>query len=112
MTKTQKRTSRKRVVFKRRSPARGARKKPPGAWMLHDAKARFSELVRLANTAGPQCVTVHGREQVVVLSAAEYEKLKGARSGRLLVDLMRKSPLRDVEFNSPRVRSPVRDVEL
>jgi hypothetical protein len=49
---------------------------------------------------------------VVVLSAAEYEKLNGAKSGRLLVDLMRKSPLRDVEFDSPRVRSPVRDVEL
>ena len=80
--------------------------------MLRDAKARLSELVKLANTVGPQRVTVHGREEVVVLSAAEYERLKGDRSGHVLVELMRSSPLRDVEFDSPRVRSPVRGVDL
>jgi hypothetical protein len=29
-------------------------------WKLQDAKARFSEVVRLALTAGPQDVTVRG----------------------------------------------------
>jgi prevent-host-death family protein len=80
--------------------------------MLHEAKARFSELVRLANTAGPQRVTVHGRNGIVVLSEEDYEKLKTTQPGTLLVDLMRNSPLRDVEFASPRVRSRVRDVDL
>jgi len=32
-----------------------------GRWLLQDAKARFSELVRRAKTDGPQLVTVHGR---------------------------------------------------
>jgi hypothetical protein len=30
-------------------------------WKLHDAKARFSELVTRARTEGPQHVTIRGR---------------------------------------------------
>jgi len=80
--------------------------------MLQDAKARFSELVRRAHSEGPQHVTVHGRDEVVVLAADDYRRLKGDRSGRLLVELLRNSPLRDVAIESAGVRSPVRDVKL
>jgi prevent-host-death family protein len=80
--------------------------------MLQDAKARFSELVRRAHSQGPQHVTVHGREEVVVISADEFHRLTGERSGQLLVDLLRESPLRDVTIEPARVRSPVRDVKL
>jgi len=83
-----------------------------GHWILQDAKARFSELVRRARSEGPQHVTVHGRQEVVVISADEFHRLKGDRSGRLLVDLLRDSPLRDVTIESARVRSPVRDLKL
>jgi antitoxin Phd len=44
-------------------------------WQLQDAKARFSELFRLARERGPQPVTKHGREAVVVLSSEEYDRL-------------------------------------
>ena len=44
-------------------------------WKLEDAKARFSELVRLAQSEGPQRVTVRGRDAVVVISAEELERL-------------------------------------
>lgn len=81
-------------------------------WMLQDAKARFSELVRRAHSEGPQHVTVHGRDEVVVMSAEEFHRLKGDRSARLFVELMRNSPLRDIDFEFPGVRSPVRDVKL
>jgi len=54
-----------------------------GRWKLEDAKARFSELVRRANDEGPQTVTVRGREAVVVLGAAEYEKLRPVAPERL-----------------------------
>jgi prevent-host-death family protein len=91
---------------------RAARKTQPGRWMLQDAKARFSELVRCARSEGPQHVTVHGREGVVVLAAADYHRLKGDRSGQLLVDLLRNSPLRDVAIEPKGVPSPVRDVKL
>src|SRR5438132_10187602 len=44
-------------------------------WRLGDAKARFSELVRRAQSEGPQRVTVRGRDAVVVISAEELERL-------------------------------------
>lgn len=44
-------------------------------WKLEDAKARFSEVVRRAATAGPQLVTVRGREAAVVLSPEQYNQL-------------------------------------
>jgi prevent-host-death family protein len=80
--------------------------------MLQDAKARFSELVRRVHSEGPQHITVHGRDEVVVISAEELHRLRGDRSGQLLVDLMRNSPLRDLDIESAAVRSPVRDVKL
>jgi antitoxin Phd len=92
--------------------------RPPAAdrWPLQDAKARFSELVRKAQDEGPQRVTVHGRESVVVLSVEDYVRLTGARSGQLLVDLLASSPLAksgaDVEFEHAAVTGPVRDVKL
>jgi prevent-host-death family protein len=43
---------------------------------LQDAKARFSELVRRVRSEGPQHVTVHGRDAVVVISAEEFRRLR------------------------------------
>jgi prevent-host-death family protein len=89
-----------------------SRPKRPGRWPLQDAKARFSELVRRAQQEGPQHVSVHGRDSVVVLSEEDFQKLKGERSGRLLVELLATSPLKDVEIEHASVRGPVRDVDL
>jgi antitoxin Phd len=44
-------------------------------WKLEDAKARFSELVRRAQSEGPQHLTVRGRDAVMVIRAAELERL-------------------------------------
>ena len=44
-------------------------------WKLEDAKARFSEVVRLAGTAGPQLVTIRGKEAAVILAPEQYEQL-------------------------------------
>ena len=94
------------------SKRKAARSKPPGRWPLQDAKARFSELVRKAREEGPQHVTVHGRDGVVVVSEEEFRALTGARSGQHLVDLLAQSPLRDVEIEHREIRGPVRDVKL
>jgi len=45
-------------------------------WQLQQAKARFSELVQKAIDEGPQTVTRHGKEAVIVLSVEEYAKLR------------------------------------
>lgn len=45
-------------------------------WNLADAKNRFSEVVNLALTEGPQ--TIHRRKDtVVVVAAEEYDRLTG-----------------------------------
>ena len=82
------------------------------SWALQDAKARFSEVVRKAKTEGPQRITVHGREEVVVVSVEEYRRVKGEPTGQALVDVLQDSPLRDVRLDRPRTRSRVRGVKL
>jgi prevent-host-death family protein len=91
-------------------PARNASR--TGRWALQDAKARFSEVVRKAKSEGPQRITVHGREEVVVVSVEEYRRVKGERSGEALVKLLQESPLRDVPLKRVRTRAPVRPVKL
>ena len=87
---------------------------PPrkGRWSLQDAKARFSEVVRRAKTEGPQRITVHGREEVVVVSVEEYRRVKGQPTGAALVTLLHDSPLRDLAIERVRTRGRVRAVEL
>ena len=80
--------------------------------MLQDAKARFSELVRKVRTDGPQHVTVHGRDEVVVIAAEEFRRLKGSKTGLALIEAMQASPYRDVEIEPKRGAMPVRDVSL
>src|SRR5437899_1315456 len=82
-----------------------------GRWALQDAKARFSEVVRKAKTEGPQRITVHGREEVVVVSVEEYRRVKGQPTGNALIALLQNSPLRDVTIERTRTRGPVRSVD-
>lgn len=81
-------------------------------WPLQDAKARFSELVRRARSEGPQHVTVHGREEVVVIAADEFRRLKGEPTGQALIDAFQRSPHKDIDIEPERFPMPVRDVEL
>lgn len=84
----------------------------PREWKLQDAKARFSELVRLAGEAGPQHVTVNGKEKAVVLSAKDYWRLRSEPMGDALVRLLAEANLDDIEFDHIKARGPVRDIEL
>jgi antitoxin Phd len=82
------------------------------AWKLQDAKARFSQVVRQARQEGPQRVTVHGKDAVVILSAEEYARLAPTAVQPNLHELLSRSPLRELDFEHGSVRSPVRDIEL
>lgn len=44
-------------------------------WKLEDAKARLSEVVRLAGSVGPQLVTSRGKEVAVILAPEQYNEL-------------------------------------
>jgi prevent-host-death family protein len=45
-------------------------------WSLQDTKNSFSAVVDAASKGTPQTVTKRGKPAVVVLSVADYEKLK------------------------------------
>lgn len=79
-------------------------------WHLQDAKNRFSEVVRKASEEGPQFVSKHGKESVVVLSIEDYRRLD--RSGNSLVDFFQSSPLAAVELDTKRDKSFSRDISL
>ena len=85
---------------------------PLRAWKLQDAKAHFSQVVREAREQGPQRVTLHGKDAVVILAAEDYARLAPAAAQPSLHALLSRSPLRDLDFEHGSVRSPVRDVEL
>ena len=57
--------------------------KPSRRWKLEDAKARFSEVVRLARSEGPQRVSVRGKDAVVVISVETMDRLAPADPRRL-----------------------------
>jgi prevent-host-death family protein len=93
-------------------PRRRTRDRKTGEWLLQDAKARFSELVRRVRSEGPQRVTVHGRDEVVVISAEEFRRLKGDPTGEALIAAMQASPHRGIDIEPRRAPMPVRKVSL
>ena len=81
------------------------------AWQMQEAKARLSEVVKRAESEGPQDITLHGRSVAVVLSRATFERLSGSEHS--FVEFMRRSPmhgLEEIEFE--RDRSATREVAL
>ena len=61
-------------------------------WTVAQAKAKFSEVIDLAQSRGPQTVTRNGRSAVVIVAADEWER-KTKRQGNL-ADFFAASPLR------------------
>lgn len=79
------------------------------SWQLQDAKQRFSELVRRTLDEGPQVITRHGEEVVVVVPAQEYRRAQPSVPD--FADFLRSGPDFDLlELDRPR-RLP-RDPEL
>jgi len=84
------------------------------SWKLEDAKARFSEVVRLAESGAPQHVSVRGRAAVVILAAKDYARLAPAASGSL-ASLFADGPfahLDDFDDAVVRERASVRDAPV
>lgn len=79
-------------------------------WQLQDAKARFSEVVRSSEEEGPQEITVHGKPAAVLISKADYDRLRGTKPS--FIDFLRRSPLTGLELVIRRDRSVVRPVRL
>ncbi len=64
-------------------------------WSLQEAKARLSELVRLAQIEGPQKITLHGKHAVTVYPAAMEESTGREITGQALIDAMQACPYKE-----------------
>lgn len=86
---------------------------PGSAWKVEEARARFSELVRLARQSGPQHISVRGRDAVVLMSAEDYARLAPAGAAPSLTALFGTGPfarMADDDLGTTRERSPVREL--
>jgi prevent-host-death family protein len=75
-------------------------------WQLQQAKSKFSAVVDQALKQGPQLITRHGVEAVVVLSYQDYRKMLLSR--RKLSDFFHDSPLAGVALDLARDKRPWR----
>lgn len=79
-------------------------------WQLQEAKNKFSSLVDKATKSGPQVVTKHGEEAVVVISAAEYNELLKPQFN--LVQFFQQSPLATNDLDLERNKELPREIDL
>jgi prevent-host-death family protein len=79
-------------------------------WQLQEAKNRFSEVVDEAIQHGPQTVTRHGREAVVIVSYDDYIKLKPEPTNLLKALQVPEEYRIDLDIN--RSQDSARDIEL
>jgi prevent-host-death family protein len=82
-------------------------------WQLQTAKAKFSEVFRLARTEGPQRITRQGKEGVVMISDEQYDRLMAkSHQPKSIVQFFRESPLVGVDLDLTRDKDIGRDTEL
>ncbi len=79
-------------------------------WQLQEAKNKFSSLVDRAHHDGPQIVTRHGKESVVVIAIEDYQKMNRPKSD--LLSFFKNSPLFGLNIDLARDKHSSRDVEL
>jgi prevent-host-death family protein len=79
-------------------------------WTVAEAKAKFSEVIERAQSAGPQAITRNGRKAVVVVAAEEWER-KTKRVGNL-AEFFAASPLRGSGVKIRRRTDRPRKVDL
>ncbi len=78
-------------------------------WQLQNAKAHFSELLRVCAHSGPQTVSVHGKAEAVVISMQDYQRLVGPKLN--FIDFMSRSPLKGLDLEIDRDLAPSRDID-
>jgi len=78
-------------------------------WQLQEAKNRLSEVVRHAHRE-PQLITLRGKEEAVVLSFDEYQKLVQPR--KTWAELLGEVALTGIELDLERSRDTGRSIDL
>lgn len=90
-------------------------------WALAKAKDNFSKVVDRALREGPQYVTRHGKDCVVIVSCKDFDRLDAGNGGESGESVREYKDFKDWLFNAPvdfskldltRDRSPMRAVDL
>jgi len=79
-------------------------------WQLQEAKGKFSEVVKRAQSQGPQNITVHGEAVAVLISRRDYLKLTRPKLG--LLEFLRASPLMGSGLEITREQTDTRKIRL
>jgi len=79
-------------------------------WQIQEAKNKFSDLVKNAQQQGPQIITKHGKDAVVLISIDTYKKLTTPKTD--LISFFQNSPLAGAGIEISRSKDTPRDVEL
>lgn len=66
------------------------------SWQIQEAKSRFSELVEVALTKGPQVITKRGEKVAVIMGFEEFQRLKNLNAG--LIDKIQSAPKVDLSL--------------
>lgn len=77
-------------------------------WQLQEAKNHFSKVVERAIADGPQLVTKHGKDAVVIVSAEEFRRSRAVTANapsQSLAEFLLQSPLRGSQLRVRRPRS-------
>ncbi len=80
-------------------------------WSLAEAKNQLSEVVRRASLQGPQTISVRGEDTAVVLSRADFERLRDPERPRDFKAWLLSGPSLD-GLELERDQTPARDVDL
>ena len=79
-------------------------------WTVAKAKAKLSEVIEKAQKHGPQTITRHGKEAVVVVSAEEWKRKTKRRES--LAEFLLASPLRGSGLEIERLKDVPRKIDL
>lgn len=85
-----------------------------GRWQLQEAKNRFSEVVARAINDGPQTVTKHGKDAVVIMSAEQFQlhTQTAKRQTQSLSEFLLQSPLCGTRLRTRHSRDTARLVKF
>lgn len=79
------------------------RRKIVRTWQLQNAKARLSEVIRLAQSEGPQLITRQGKGEVVVIPLPVFDELvRRSRKPESLSKFFAQSPLHGIDLHLQR----------
>ncbi len=76
-------------------------------WQVQEAKSKFSEVIKLANSESPQKITRSGKPVAYIISAELYEKENSSIRKVLL-----SRPHKDLDLDIKRSDELPRDIDL